>query len=172
MSYWACPSFPHEVLEPQAFREGFWGRVDMSLGQGPNGECWEWRGAMMTGTGYGQIVIKGKKRGAHRVAWALANGRSPLPEEHVCHRCDNPVCVRPDHLWLGSRTENMRDMIKKDRWGGTAKANAAKTHCINGHEYTEENTYRRPRGGKDCRKCIVERGKKYARRSGSVCLSV
>lgn len=85
----------------------FWSKV--AMGQA----CWEWKRSRNK-TGYGQININGRPRLAHRVSWEIANG--PIPEGmHVCHKCDNPPCVRPDHLHLGVREENMRDMAKKGR---------------------------------------------------------
>lgn len=65
--------------------------------------------------GYGFIKIDGKPRRAHRVAWEMANGR-PVPAGLVVrHRCDNPPCVRPDHLIAGTQAENMKDMSQRGR---------------------------------------------------------
>ena len=80
--------------------------------------CWEWIGSKYT-VGYGQfsIPVDGRNRtmvGAHRFAWALAFGKTPKGM-FVCHHCDNPPCVRPDHLFLGTHTENIRDMLRKGR---------------------------------------------------------
>ena len=84
----------------------------------PNG-CWEFQGSRNR-MGYGHFG--GETRGssvlAHRAAWTVANG--PIPEGMcVLHRCDNPPCVRPDHLWLGTRLDNNRDMYAKGRNGKT-----------------------------------------------------
>lgn len=88
----------------------FWAKVDRS------GECWTWT-ASAHSFGYGRFGIGRRVFTAHRVAWELVNG--PVPGGlHVCHRCDNPPCVRPDHLFLGTAKENLRDMIAKGRGGG------------------------------------------------------
>lgn len=71
--------------------------------------CWEWTGARNT-RGYGTYSA----RLAHRVAYAEARGAIP-DGMYVCHHCDNPPCVRPDHLFLGTPTDNVRDMIAKGR---------------------------------------------------------
>lgn len=84
--------------------------------------CWPWAGAMVSG-GYGHIGMGGQGYVAHRVSWELANGAIP-DELFVLHKCDNPPCVRPEHLFLGTPLDNMRDMIAKgrDRYP-TGKAN-------------------------------------------------
>lgn len=75
-------------------------------------DCWLFRGSH-TNLGYGVLHAEGEKR-AHRVAWALFNG--PIPTGmHVLHKCDVRCCVNPDHLFLGTHKDNMRDMAQKGR---------------------------------------------------------
>lgn len=75
--------------------------------------CWNWLRAMYP-NGYGIVSFNGKTCGAHRVAWTVARG--PIPGGLcVLHRCDNRRCVNPDHLWLGTKGDNARDMAAKGR---------------------------------------------------------
>lgn len=77
------------------------------------GDCYEWQGAL-TYNGYGRIGVNGKVQRVHRVAYELAHG--PIPEGIVvCHRCDNPRCCNPDHLFLGTTQENVDDKVRKNR---------------------------------------------------------
>lgn len=87
--------------------ERFWSKVDKS------GDCWEWVG-YLNEKGYGKFRLNNKLQRAHRISYALKYGA--IPEGMlVCHRCDNPKCVNPEHLFIGTTTDNARDSISKGR---------------------------------------------------------
>lgn len=76
--------------------------------------CWEWTGTR-NDYGYGMFSVGGVARRAHRLAWERANAAEVPEGMCVLHRCDNPPCVNPDHLWLGTRGDNNRDCAAKGR---------------------------------------------------------
>jgi HNH endonuclease len=117
--------------------------------------CWIWIGALAsfspsTPLGYGRF----RGRQAHRVAWERLRG--PVPENlELDHLCRMTPCVNPDHLEPVTHAENLRR--------GKGNQNAQKTHCIRGHEFTPENTYRQSGGGRGCRICRREYIRQYMR---------
>jgi hypothetical protein len=156
----------------------FWSHVDAS------GDCWLWTASVWR-EGYGRLATpsvngcKGTIITAHRYSAMLHFGMFDT-RLHVLHRCDTPRCVRPDHLFLGDRSDNMRDMVAKDRHFGFDKSPeqyakamdgyrrwqakwVAPTHCGKGHEYTPANTMMHKDGRRRCREC--NRIRSAARRS-------
>lgn len=101
----------------KSLEERFWGKVnkDGSFCEKLGSRCWEWMGGK-TKDGYGSIGDNWKKIYTHRLVWELVNG--PIPNK-LCalHKCDNPGCCNPDHLFLGTKGDNIRDCIKKCRRG-------------------------------------------------------
>lgn len=94
--------------QPKPF-DAVWDRIKT----GSPDECWEWQGCRLP-TGYGKIGRNGVTYVTHRVVWELTNG-SIHEGMVVCHRCDNPPCCNPNHLFLGTKGDNTADMISKGR---------------------------------------------------------
>lgn len=138
----------------------------VSLDPNPNG-CWVWEG-VRTNKGYGEIGVDYKKRLAHRVSWELHYG--PIPSGMVvCHKCDNPPCVNPLHLFVGTPSDNQRDMFAKGRNGRSTRPRPDDFPCVRGHA---PNWRRNNRGHRFCVDCrseneIRRRAKKRERRTWS-----
>lgn len=137
---------PKGVYARPSLTERLWRNVQRDDVTG----CIEWQGAIST-NGYGQLFsrINGELKSfrAHRIAWLDTHG--PVPDGLILrHRCDNPICVNPEHLQLGTSRDNARDREERDR-------NPSRwiTHCPSGHPYDITNTYLTPRGHRKCRAC-------------------
>src|SRR4051794_23315069 len=130
-------------------------------------ECWLWT-AGKDQDGYGKLAIGhgGRQQThtrAHRFAYETFVG--PIPDGYVvCHRCDNPPCCNPAHLFVGTPDENNDDKLAKGRgakvWG-LPLTRSQQTHCIHGHEFTDANTYIDRRGFRSCRTCRRDAAKRY-----------
>jgi hypothetical protein len=121
--------------------------------------CHPWTGGRNS-DGYGYCKVNGRMLRAGRVAWESTHG--PIPTGlFLCHRCDNPPCVRLDHAWLDTQQGNVRDCWAKGRHqaipgAGDYKRN--RTHCPHGHPYTGSNLYLGTQAGgrhqrRKCRAC-------------------
>jgi HNH endonuclease len=108
--------------------ERFWSKVERRSAD----ECWPWKAcARKKSEGYGAFWLNGRHQPASRVAWLLTCGLVSS-EDEVCHRCDNPPCCNPKHLFIGSRQDNNADKVSKRRHAFGARVGTAKL--------TENNT--------------------------------
>lgn len=106
-------------------------------------KCWPWKGKT-DGAGYASFAGSY----AHRIMFELTYG--PIPKGMtIDHLCNNPPCINPSHLAIATQKENIL------RGDGLGALNARKTHCKRGHEFTQENTYRKPgrQNERNCRTC-------------------
>lgn len=122
-----------------------------------NGECLEFTGKKDE-DGYGRVKYKGNKWRVHRLVYYLATGLHP-GNLLVCHNCDNPPCINPFHLFLGTHKDNFDDMMRKGR--GRTQLNI----CKRGHPLINDNVYVNKKGHKQCKQCSAMRAlRSYHRR--------
>ena len=132
--------------------------VDLETG------CWIWQRSVV-GLGYGAThdTRTGGKIQTHRASYEVFRG--PIPESMlVCHHCDTPRCINPEHLFLGTKSDNARDMFRKGRQGGGC---VPKTVCKRGHPLTPETTYRtmcRAMPSRRCKQCMRDWMREYNKR--------
>lgn len=119
---------------------------------GPNG-CCIWLGR--TRNGYGSLQFCGSTEIASRVSWWLYKGSTN--NLFVLHKCDNKICVNPEHLHLGNTGDNRDDWFE----AGGKNHNAEKTHCKYGHLFSGDNLFLDNKGNRQCRECKNIRNREY-----------
>jgi len=116
--------------------------------------CWYYSG-FRTPAGYGQLHYDHSTWDVHRLSMKLFKPEEFDKNLNVNHKCNNPSCFNPEHLYSGTQKDNIRDCINSGN-----KSELNRTHCPQGHDYTPENTYVRPNGHRDCKICASKKGRK------------
>jgi hypothetical protein len=109
---WKKSGDPLVLIQPQMHNVSLLERWMSKIGETPEIGCWEWKGAR-DNRGYGRINVKDTPFLAHRLAYQFSVGDPG--EKHIRHKCDNPSCVRPSHLQIGTHVENMADKMARGR---------------------------------------------------------
>lgn len=158
-----------KIEDLKAAADRFWNRVQKSE------YCWNWIAGKSSG--YGTLRVLGQNIKAHRFSYLIHKGEIPAHDSYhglvVMHKCDNPACVNPEHLELGTCGDNNRDRHIKGRTKnieeGRAEHHAAQraiTHCPEGHEYSGSNVRYRKNGARYCGECYRLRCAKYTEKHG------
>lgn len=124
-----------QQLAEELARTKFWNKVDLPF-EATNEDCWLWN-ASKNNCGYGQFWFNKKSMRAHRLSYLWYKGEIPEGLE-VCHKCDEPSCINPNHLFVATHQQNLQDCADKNRLNNEM---ASRNYCSRGHEYTPENTW-------------------------------
>lgn len=144
---------PLKISVDQEYKKRFFDKVVKI----PFDDCWYWTGQINT-SGYAYFKMRQKYYVASRISYAIHNG--DMPQNRLAlHKCDNPICVNPDHIFLGTDLDNNRDMANKGR---RIEHNSLKTHCVRGHELSGENLIIEEKVKRRCRICRRAKNSKRA----------